>query len=230
MDFAVSKRTLAFAPMWNTKKADATGAFQPEAKRFLERHVLPKENLILIDNKQSAVAMREQVLDALASPRDGSCLDVGIAFFCHGYKSGIQFGFTNSNVKTLASVMAVYGGSSVIAPLYACDTGRDADRDRTDDLSGIGGDGGFADMLRDALCEYGSVGCVVDAHTTAGHTTRNPYVRRFEGQIGGGMGGYYLVAPRSKLWSKWRAALKTPYRFDFPFQTVGEIHYDLDKL
>jgi len=84
--------------------------------------------------------------------------------------------------------------------LYCCLTGFSLN---------IAGDGGFADKLRDAFCEAGMTWVKVYAHTTAGHTTRNPYVRIFEGQGSpiGGIGGQLLVQPGAKLWKTWRSAL-----------------------
>ena len=88
---------------------------------------------------------------------------------------------------------------------------------------GPGGDGGFADALRDALSERGVTGHV-DAHVTTGHTTRNPHVRRFycDGAAAG-TGGDWLVAPGSPKWRRWVTALKGDMRFRFPWLTPAEI-------
>ena len=227
----VNKGTLAFAPIHNTKGRKDADEFKRQAGYFLKHHDLPAGNLILIDNKKNASGMRAQVYDGLRRDNPYSQGLVGVCFFCHGFKSGIQFGFRNAQADDLADAIASFAGQAPRVPLYACDTGRDSDRDRTDDLSAIGGDGGFADRLRDALCEptINAIRCVVDAHTTAGHTTRNPHVRRFEGSVGGGKGGFYIVSRNSKLWSTWRKQLKTTFRFDFPFMSVDAIHYYLNK-
>lgn len=231
----VNKRTIAFAPMHNTKgRKDATGAFIPEAKRFLRHHGIdPSCNLFLIDNKQSKKKMREDVitilnnLNAAFTPHCGTA----VAFFCHGTKQGIQFSFNVRNVAGLAKALVSFGGASVIVPLYACSTGRDRDRDKLDDLQDVGGDGGFADVLRDTLCDAGGTQCVVDAHTSVGHTTRNPNVRRFLGSAVGGIDGFYIVSRhKRKLWRTWRKALRTDYRFVFPFLAIEEIHHDLARL
>jgi len=48
------------------------------------------------------------------------------------------------------------------------------------------------------------------------------------GSTVGGVGGYYPVAPGSKLWPKWRKELReTDMRFRFPFMLVEEIHAEL---
>lgn len=222
---------IAFAPRYNTKgRKDATGAFQPEARRFLEHHKQAPDRLYIIDNSAPKSAMRRQVLDVLTSYH-GTCIEC-VAFFCHGYKTGMQFGFTKSDLDELASELALLGREDLSVPLYACDTARDADKDRLDDLEEFGGDGGFADELRDALCRAGVRYCCVDAHTTAGHTSRNPHVRRFEGMGSplGGTGGYYIVPRKNrKAWTAWRKLLKTDFRYDYPLLTTSHIHEKVEE-
>lgn len=208
---------LSIAPMHNTgNKKDATGAFIPEAKTFNAFHAKNFDTFgpVLIDNKKSKAQMRADVVSAI-----GKYQPEMLAIFCHGWKTGIQFGF---NLKNVEELVAAFPANN-IAPLvciYGCLT---ADGDAP------GGDGGFADALRDKLCYLGFRHCQVDAHVTAGHATRNPFVRRFEGKGSpdGGVGGYYLVQPKSKPWKAWQKALKTDYRFQFPFKAVEDIHGDL---
>lgn len=225
-------KIIAFTPTTNTEgKHDATGAFIPEATHFLKHHAQPTSRLIKIDNTKSKPEMKAAVLMALGQHKD---LD-GVAFFCHGFKAGIQFGFRVEDVPVLAKVLAASLGAAPatgsesgrdIITFYACDAARDSDQDRSDDLEEFGGDGGFADLVRDALCAQGRIYCHVDAHTSAAHTTINPDVRRFRGggSAVGGPGGYYLVPRKKELWSKWVAALKTSFRYDFPYLSTAEIH------
>lgn len=208
---------LSIAPMHNTgNKKDATGAFIPEAKAFNKFHADSFDTFgpVLIDNKQSKAKMRADVVSAIEKYQPEM-----LAVFCHGWKTGIQFGFDRKNLVEMVTAFP----SNNIAPLvciYGCLT---ADGDAP------GGDGGFADVLRDAFCEIGFRNCQVDAHETAGHTTRNPFVRRFEGKGSstGGVGGYYLVQPKSKPWGAWQKALKGDLRFNFPFMYVEVIHEGL---
>ena len=220
---------IAFAPRHNSpNKKDATGAFIPEAKKFLAFHRQPASNLVLINNDQPRKRMEQHVLDELRDPKEAQIH--GVAFFCHGLKNRIQFGF--SDAAHLAANIAIHAEPDVRVTFYACDAGRDDDRDRRDDLTEFGGDNGFADKVRDALCAAGKVHCVIDAHTTAGHTTTNPDVRRFEGMGSpvGGVGGYYLVARGSKTWKTWRTQLRTTdLRFEFPYLTTAELHRRLSK-
>jgi hypothetical protein len=222
------KNVLVFAPQYNTagKKADATGAFQPEAQAFARHHGVPKNQVVYVDNTLSKREMRQTVLGVVAAFRQGASGGKppdAVAFFCHGQGKRIQFGFDTTNVADLAKAM-----TGIVAPrvaLYACNTGKASDAEA---LAAFGGDGGFADALRDALCQAGATECQVDAHTTAGHTTMNPNVRRFQGMGSpvGGVGGFYIVHPKQKnLWKKWRTVLReTNLRFDFPFMSVAEIH------
>lgn len=220
-------RCLVFAPQHNTKgRKDATGAFIPEAKRFMKRHGIPPHMFHLIDNSRSKAWMRAKVLEIIdRSAGEGLR---GVAFFCHGHRLGIQFGFHRKTVDDLAYSISNACHRDVRVPLYACDTGRDADRQRKDDLEAFGGDGGFADLLRDALCEYGAEDCMVWAHTTLGHTDKNSHTRLFPG-LGspmGDTGGFYVIHfKKRKPWRKWQWLLrKTDLRFDFPFMEIGEIH------
>jgi hypothetical protein len=233
---ATKNKIVAFAAQHNTKGVnprtgvpwrDATHAFIPEARAFMQHHKQPSSQLYMVDNTKSAVAMRSYVLQALEQEARSGNKVRGVAFFCHGFKSGIQFGFRMLQAESLARTIAEHATEDVRVTFYACDAARDNDNERSDDLLEFGGDDGFADHVRDYLCAAGATKCVVDAHTTAGHTTMNPDVRRFEG-LGspvGGVGGYYLV-PREKrkLFAAWRKALRTDLRFDFPFMGAAEVH------
>lgn len=215
-------RVIVFAPEHNSgSKRDATGAFQPEARAFAARHGVPAEQVVLFDNHMAKKHIRENVLlniGILEKP------PLTVAFFCHGWRTGVQCGFDLGTVADLAQALS--GTRHIIVALYACSTAQGADGG--EDAGMPGGDGGFADRLRDELCRAGAVDCQVDAHSTAGHTTRNPYVRRFQGMGSpyGGVGGYMVVSPAKKpLWNAWRTMLRdTGLRYDFPFMPVADIH------
>lgn len=229
---------IAFAPKHNTpginKKTgkpwkDATGAFVPEAVNFLKHHRQPEANLILVENDKSPAAMKAQVFAALDRARGGQLH--GVAFFCHGLRDRIQFGIRKADIPQFVQKMNQFAEPGLSVTFYCCDTGRDDDADRGDDLAEFGGDNGFADKVRDELCLQGNTRCIVDSHTSAAHTTMNPDVRRFEGMGSpfGGVGGYYIVPRGAKTWSKWRNALKTDFRFQFPYMTTAQIHEFLAK-
>lgn len=209
-------RALILHPLHNSgTKRDATGAFIPEAKahgKWLADNVVHAAVTHGFDNSASKLARRREVE---AEIRTVGKLDT-VAMFCHGLARGIQTGHDLATVATLAEALAASAGPSrrLIVTLYACDAA---------DGKGPGGDGGFADALRDALSERGITGHV-DAHVTTGHTTRNPYVRRFymDGAAAG-TGGDWLVAPGSPKWRKWVTALKGDMRWRFPWLTPAEI-------
>jgi hypothetical protein len=220
------RSTIAFVPEFNSHgKKDVTGAFLPEAKKFLQFANGDGEGEIFrFDNRLTMAKRADQVLEHLGLLRGQRRKVRCVAFFCHGYKSGIQAGFRSSsrskNIDDLAEAIASISGDGVIVPLYCCSTGGSPSK------GAPGGDGGFADELRDALCRHGAVNCRVDSHTTVAHATKNPYVRRFEGRGSavGGVGGQYLVPPGSKLWVKWRKALRGDTRLCFPWWDTGMVH------
>lgn len=216
---------IGFSPTTNTPpKKDATGAFIPEGRNFMKFHQQPPSNLFMVDNTKPAAAMKAYVFNSLRAVSDLH----GVAFFCHGLRDRIQFGIRKADLPELARLIAAKtfpADRALPVTLYCCDTGRDDDAHRDDDLAEFGGDNGFADHLRDELCKAGVVNCVVDSHTTAAHTTMNPDVRRFEGMGSpvGGVGGYYLVPRGNKLRKAWINALKTDLRFEFPFLRTADI-------
>ena len=173
-------RALILHPLHNSgTKRDATGAFIPEAKAYANVMGATHDTVLAgFDNRASKLARRREVEAAIRAT--GPLQHV--ALFCHGLAKGLQTGHDLATVSTLAEALAASCGASrrLVVTLYACDAA---------DGKGPGGDGGFADALRDALSERGITGHV-DAHVTTGHTTRNPYVRRFwcDGE-GAGTGG-----------------------------------------
>lgn len=147
-----------------------------------------------------------------------------VALFGHGLKHSIQTGHDMASIPALADLLDAHASPHVRIELYACDAARDSDWNKKDDVrDAVGGDGGFADALRDALSTHGLTGHV-DAHAVAAHTTWNPYVRRFymDGE-GVASGAGWLVDPKGPHWRAWRAALRGPMRFRFPLLTADEI-------
>jgi hypothetical protein len=206
---------LIVTPDRNTPgKSDYSGAFRPEARAFARAHVT--SDTLAIDISKPMAARRAQLLERVDSLQRGDL--EAVAFFCHGLTRKLpQLGWDTRNVGELAQAIAER--AAPVRPrvvLYACSAANDI---------GLGGDGGFADTLRDELCAAGAVWCQVDAHVGAGHTTMNPRVRRFEGRgsLAGGAGGAYLVPPESRRYKRWRQLLRTEYRFEFPFRSATEI-------
>lgn len=200
---------LAIAPAHNSPgRKDASGAFLPESRAAVALH---GGAMVSLDNRLSDDARRRWAQDTLASFA-GAGFEA-VAFFCHGFRDGLQTGHRRAHVRELA--LAIQATGAQIAILYACDAGRDADRDRADDvLPGPGGEGGFASALA-------AEGLRVDAHTTAAHTTINPFVRRFDRSSTGD----WIVEPRSAKWAAWARRLRSDrvFRLTFPLLSADEI-------
>lgn len=232
--------TIAFYPN-KAAKGDGFNVFYPEAKKFIAYHgavgnpldddslavgafgidAMRMTGIVPVGEKRAAMAARrKQVIDVIRANKDKYLSN--FAFFCHGWRTGMQFGFDMGTAKLLANELAKASGySTVDVTLYSCSCGA-GDND---------GDGGFADALRDELCKAGARDCKVVAHTTAGHATSNPYVREFNGNGSpvGGTGGQWIVSPKSELWEKWRKALRTTnLRFDLA-SGIEHIHGKLVK-
>lgn len=229
MDLSES-RVLAFVPKHNSHgKRDVTGAFLPEAKRFVA--AAASGSVVTIDNHLTFARRRRAVLAELGKPEHSANLDA-VAFFCHGWISGVQLGFGMRSVRQLAEGLGWVAASDfLVVPLYCCSTGDDPE---DDPLSAAGtGDGSFADKLRDNLCAEPVAYNRVVAHSTVAHTTRNPMVLFFDGMgtPDGGVGGYAPVLPSSANWGAWKRGLRgaTDLRFRFPFMTVGDIHAELGE-
>jgi hypothetical protein len=217
---------ILFAPMVDTPGKHDAGEFQREAHAFCKEHT-SNCGVRLFDNRLAPPQRFSQVVDWLHGGNVSSLADT-IAFFCHGYKTGLQFGATMQNAEKMADAIKVACVSSPKVILYACSAGRDGDADATDeDDPGPGGDGGYADKLRDALGRIG-VRATIYAHTTAAHTTRNPFVRRFDpGEMAG---GHWVVEPYSRLWGAWREALRGSLRFRFPYLAQDQIEAELEVV
>jgi hypothetical protein len=219
---------LCFVPDANTPgKHDASGAFLPEARAFARFYGVDPELVVRRFPATASITMRRaacvRTFDASAHP-----LDL-VAFFCHGWRDGLQAGFLRANVLALSRLLAIHAKPDAHVLLYACETARDGDAQIDDDSEpGPGGDGGFADELRDA-CEAMGRHVTVMGHTTAGHCVYNPYARFFAPGCGG-QGGHWYVEPESALWRLWVRALRDPrstLRFRFPTMTPGEIAAEL---
>lgn len=213
-------KALIFAPLRNTgTKKDATGAFIPEAREFIKSLALNTQ-VKFFDNDPSRV-FSDRRSDCEHHFSEFTGADI-VAFFCHGWKDGIQAGWVKGTIHKLAQSLSKSCSPSPTILLYACDAGRDEDGDRADDtLSGPGGEGGFADMLRDD-CRRVGLGATIYAHATEGHCTWNPYVRVFLPDEAAG--GRWIIEPRSPLWSAWVKALRnTDMRYRFAFTPKADI-------
>jgi len=209
---------------------DASRVFLPEAAQLARPWATAREMSWFVDcvaferKSMSAWRLRRYLADRLAGLAD----DIGptvslVAFLCHGWSTGIQFGFHLAHIERLAKLLArlaVRDGLFRVV-LYCCKNA-DGPEDGPEEI-GPATDGGFADLLRDQLSLCG-IEAQVDAHKTSGHATQNPHVVRFD--PGCGIGGSWLVKPQSLLWSRWCARLHAEHdmlRYRYPLMSRAEI-------
>ena len=131
-----------------------------------------------------------------------------VSFFCHGFPKGIQFGFKGKkHAQALGQVLKKKGVK--IVNLYACSCAK------------LKKHGNFAEGLAE------SSGAIVYAHTTRGHATFNPYVKRhFQGI------NKFIIEPKMYFWPLWRKKLRKDetLRFEYPFMTIDSVKNRLLKI
>ncbi len=213
-------RLLLLLPDRNVKEHDWSGAFRVEASRTAALYQVPPEMIVQIDVGQTRVARLHQLLNAIEQ-RDGLArVDV----YCHGWKGGLQLGPRIEDAGDLARMLAPRARPDLAVALYACSAGGGEDPDGEGPAPG--GEGGFADALRDALVAEGLAGAHVDAHTIVGHCCRNPFVRRFSAATA--LGGEWLIAPEDPLFLAWRKRLReTDLRLRYPLMSPQAIRNEV---
>lgn len=234
--FYSSKNTPGINPKTGKPWADATGAFAPESRGFCKTHGIPLANRIGVDCLVPAPRRKRAVLEglkAISNPKDP--IDA-VAFFCHGWASGIQFGLNRDAIGAFLTEAKPFLSPSVGWILYACSTAENDQPDSTTENLGPATDGGFADRFRDKMVELG-IGGRVYAHKKPGHATENPTVVVFSADPISGpypdlTGGFWLVPPGSEHWPAWIKKLshkQGDLRFRFPFMTQAGIFRELDR-
>ena len=144
---------MAFACSRNSAgKKDATGAFLPEARAWCAEMGADMHEL---DPSVGAGAMRNRVLAVLQQAERPEA----VAFFCHGWATGIQLGFKGAREAQLLGECIAARNPECVLVLYCCSTGQ-----------------GFARQVAAAMPKG-----VVWAHETRGHTTRNPMLTYSQG-------------------------------------------------
>lgn len=212
-------------------RKDVTHAFLPEARAFARHHKLDADDPNTLKRfPTNAPLDHRRAVCSLALRSVSSPIDV-LALFCHGWKAGVQCGWMRQHVQTLARLLGQHMRIDGHVLLYACDTAKDMDDDEVDERAGgPGGDGGFADMLRDS-CEVLGRRVQVMGHTQTAHTTMNPFARYFAPGCGG-KGGHWYVEPDAPHWSAWCRALRDPrstLRYRFWQMTPDEIAAELAR-
>lgn len=212
-------------------KRDFTGAFDPEAKLFMRLYNIPAASRLSVNFGNpgfESPKRRAQVLSFIQSFNPN--VELGcVSIFCHGLTDKIEVGFGKRHITDFVQALkSRKTAKNILVLLYCCSTGGTS--------ANSSGDGSFADLLRDELCRQGFTDCRVMAHTVAGHATRNPMKRFFDGMGSpvGGVGGTMIVSPTTQraLFAKWRAALTLPdlFRFKCATMSIANIHAHLLKL
>ena len=207
---------------------DAGGAFIPEAMAFAKLHKVPETNMLGVPCPgMPAGKRREAVCDFFRGHTDGK-IEM-IAWFGHGYSTGIQFGFNIQTIPQLVEYMKLCCADDVSMIFYACSTGSTNKKTRA--IKSPGTNNGFADKVRDYMLWAGFRGGWIDGHLKPGHTTLQPFLLRFyvepmfEG-IWDVPGGEWIISPKGPLWKKWRDAIQTKgstFKFLIPFAAQAEI-------
>lgn len=149
-----------------------------------------------------------------------------IAFFCHGWNTGIQLGINNfsrndNGLSSLADRIKEISRPDVVVVLYACSTAKQNETS-------------FAAKLRDKLIAspHALPCCRVVGHTRRGHSFRTPYIRIFEGIDGIEAKGKDIAPniPRgNSLHKKFRKYLDDDsdypaFRWAYPLMSIESIH------
>ncbi len=168
--------------------------FCRQADHFAKVH--GNSTVVKLDGKKET--WKVQTLDALRTYRGFDFLGI----FCHGGGTWLTSPsiWPRYEASRLANAVSINCNPSngVSIALYACSTGSP---------------GGFAETFYGFLSH--TMNCQLDAHTTAGHTTENPYVVRWGDTTGNrvcdsfGNRGAWIVSPKDKvLFNKWNFRLK----------------------
>lgn len=197
---------------------DFVGAFKPEADRYQKYWQDQGDSVELhrVDLSQKSHAARvTQMVKAL---REGEPVDRFVCC-CHGWPTGMQLGLSSDTpedrdaLAAFATVLSERSTPKLQIALYCCSTGK----------SEVGcGIGSFADRLRMALVAAGRPDVTVFAHSTAGHTTRNPAVRFF---LPKQTGGVDLAEPGTAAWRKLDERLhagRDPLRWQLPYMELDD--------
>lgn len=219
------KPAIVMVPAYDSiGRKDSSGAFKPEAQRLI-KHLDLNATLRLFDNNRAPADRRKEVSLAFQRVQSAELC----AFLCHGWKDGIQAGFNMQTVQTLAADIALACTSTATVALYCCDTASNA-KDSDDKRGGPGGLGGFASELYQALNKRGFTGQLW-AHTTAGHTTQNPYVRIWSCDESVPL-AHWAVEPESDEFAPWRRLLATTtLRYSMlTCETLDELNAEIARL
>jgi len=207
----------------NSHGHDATGAFIPEGINF-NKHRTSKGDTVQLIPYDNSLAPGKRLEPFLKLIENANPFDAFV-YLGHGLRNGLpSVGMTQANRKKFTDLLIkkAKNKKSLYVTLYACSSAETT-------TGQVGGEGGFADKIRDDLVDAGFTQGWVDAHSVAGHATQNSMLRRFYlSKEQAASGGTWLVAPGSPEFAQWRKKLNSkwkddPFRFDFPYMTAAEV-------
>ena len=218
---------LALTPDRDTDgKHDFVGAFKPEAVRYAAHH-RAQGDTVTVARIDVSKRHPDRLVQVVAAIRAAAPLD-RVAVFAHGWRTGIQLGLSTAteadrgHLATFAVALVEASTPALKVALYCCSTGA------SDGPAGDGGDGGFADLFRDALVAAGRTDVSVFAHTSAGHTTHNANVRFFFADTTrGGVDLAKYTTSEGRILKARLADGKDPLRFRLPYLTLAEARAEL---
>lgn len=187
-------KALVIHPAHNSAgRHDVTGAFAPGARTFCRIYGLAGPTSF--DNTLADSARERGFIRALDSAPHPLEL---LAYFGHGINNGLSSaGFSGRrDTQELATAIRNVAATNMTIMLYACSA---------------------ANNFAGPLAEGVGGGCRVYAHTTAGHTYSNPYVKVFPENR-------WVIAPEDSLWRNWTLKLRqTRLWAVFPFLTHEQL-------
>ena len=213
----------------NTHDNDAGGAFIPEAINFNKHRTAQGDTVQVIPFKNSLPQGKR--LDEFLKLIDGANPFDAFVYLGHGLRNGLpSAGLTQASRKRFTDLLIkkAKNKKSLYVTLFACSAAETT-------TGQPGGEGGFADKVRDDLVDAGFTQGWIDAHSVPGHATQNSMLRRFYlSKEQEASGGSWLVAPGSPEFAQWRKKLnspwkKDPFRFNFPYMTATQVLAECDK-
>lgn len=208
---------LVFTPDRNHTGNDFKGAFKPESDRYKLWYESRGDTVEIhrIDTTHPGGSRTEveTIVEATAG------ID-RLAFFCHGWREGMQMGYRSSTEDDRQRLLMLAGRiyrqstPNLRVALYAC-------------LAGKGGDGSFADVLFESLRASGCADVSVFAHTDAGHATRNADAILFSPAH---PSGEVIAERKTPMYRRFDARLDDKaddLRWRAPYMTVEELRQEL---
>ena len=208
---------------------DATGAFVPESV-FFNKHRTAKGDVVQVFPFKNTLPQAKRFAEFCKLIEGANDFDAFV-YLGHGLRNSLpSAGVTQGNRKTFTDLLIKKSKNKkkLYVTLFACSTAETT-------TGQPGGEGGFADKVRDDLVAAGMTEGWIDAHPVPGHATQNSLVKRFfVTPEEAPKGGVWLVAQGTPEFTNWKKRLNSkwkddPFRFDFPYLTQAEVLTECKK-